>query len=241
MKRILIHIIILIIILINLLLPVSCSKILFDEDIERRELHFGSFNAIEIRGIYDIILVQDSTNRLIITGKNHIQSLDASVLNDTLKIDNRIFSIEPSRNSLEIHFTALSSLITHHPVRISTADTLKSDLFCYFAFGEIEEARLMVDCNYLIVFGGHNTLGNFHVSGKTSFADLSVRYGASMDASMLRCRNAEVYNSSAGNIYVNASEKIKTYITGTGNIYYYGNPIIEMIEKTGEGRLISVR
>jgi hypothetical protein len=91
-----------------------------------------------------------------------------------------------------------------------------------------------------LIFGGHNTLGNFHICGKSDFADLSVRYGASMDARELKCTEAEVYNSSAGDIYVNASGSLRAYISGTGNIFYYGNPALEIMEKTGEGRPIRI-
>lgn len=216
----------------------SCQKILFNDEQEFRQIPLGKFNAALIKGIYNIVLVQDSTDKLVITGRNRVSRIDARVVNDTLTIDNNTFTLDPSRNNLELHFSTLKYLITYHPVSITVKDTIRSDFFNYTAIGEIEEADLAVRCDYLIIFGGHNTLGNFHISGKTYFADLSVRYGASMDARKLICTKAEVYNSSAGDIYVNATDQIKAYLNGTGNIYYYGNPRIDIPEKNGEGKMI---
>ncbi len=237
MKKILKYLLMIPVILIMI---VSCQEILFNDDPESREIMLENFSKIKVNGIFNITLIQDSLNKLVISGKHRISDIEADVNNDTLKIDQKSFSIEPERNSLELHFTTLQYLKTQHPVKLTVKDTIKADFFCYMAIGEIEEVYITIDCNYLIIFGGHNTLGNLFISGKCGYADLSARYGASLDAEGLICKRTEIYNSSAGDIRVNAAEEIKAYIVGTGNIYYRGKPAINLVENTGSGRMIQV-
>ncbi len=224
-----------------LLTIVSCQKILFDNDVRTNEIILEDFNAVEVYGIYNIVLVQDSTNRLVITGSNDIYSVDAFIENDTLIIDNhKKFSLNQEKNRLILHFTNLFHIATHDPVNISNRDTILTDHFSYNGVGEITEAELTINCNQLMVASSANTLGNFHFTGKTSYFALWNCYGSGMFADSLVCREAYIYTESIGPVRINASEHIRTFIRGSGNIYYYGNPVIDIEEKTGEGEIIKI-
>ncbi len=219
----------------------SCQKILFDDDIKTREIFLEDFNAVRIYGIYNIILVQDSSNRLLITGSNDISSVDAIIVDDTLVIDDhKIVSFNPHKNRLILHFSSLNHIATHDPVNISNRDTIVAERFVYHGVGEITEARLVINCNQLIVANSANTLGNFHFTGKASYCLLWNRYGSGMFADSLQCRDADIYTESIGPVNVNASDHIRAFIRGPGNIYYHGNPVIEIVEKNGEGKIIDL-
>jgi hypothetical protein len=217
----------------------SCQKILFNEDNSTRELFLKDFNAVKFSGIYNIILIQDSTNRLFISGKNDIYSIDAIVKDDTLIInDHKKLSFNPSKNTLVLHFTNLNYMVTYDPVNVTNEDTIKADQFLYDAIGEIAEVRLAIDCNNIVVANSANTLGYLYFKGKTNNCTFFNRYGSSIFADSLTSKNAEIINESVGDVYINASEHIKAYIWGNGNIYYYGTPVIEIAEKRGNGKVI---
>lgn len=220
-------------------LTASCQKILFNEEESTREIRFENFHAVKFSGIYNIILIQDSTNRLVITGKKDVNSIDAIVKNDTLIIDDhKKISFNPNKNTLALHFKNLQFMVTYDPVNVSNTDTLKADYFLYEAIGEIAEVRLTVACNYFSVVNSANTLGYFYFNGITNSSTFFNRYGSVIFADRLLCRNAEIINESIGDVHINASETIKAYILGPGNICYYGAPLIEISEKRGDGRLI---
>ncbi len=217
---------------------ISCQKIFFDDDESTRELFFEDFHTVKISGIYNIVLIQDSTNRLVITGNNHINSIDASVHNDVLIIDDPSkMSFNTNKNTLALHFSNLNYMVTFNPVNISNVDTIKADWFSYDAIVEVAEVNLVVDCNYFSV-GVANTLGDFHLSGKANYCDLYCLYGCNFFAGNLSCRYAYIYNESVGDVYVKVSEKLTVSIGGPGNIYYYGTPVIEIEEKRGDGKII---
>lgn len=220
-------------------LIISCQKIIFNADERTRELFLEDFNAVKFSGIYNIVLIQDSTNRLVITGQNDIKSIDAVIKDGMLIIDDhKKMPFNPRKNTLTLHFSNLEYMSSWDPVNISNTDTIKADQFHYDAVGEIAEVRLTIECNDITLYNSNNTLGYFYFNGKTNNCTFSNRYGCSIFADSLSCKNAEIVNESVGDVYVNASENIKVYIRGPGNIYYYGNPVIEIAEKRGEGRLI---
>jgi hypothetical protein len=224
-----------------LLTFVSCQKILFDDDVRTNEIILEDFNAVEFYGIYNIVLVQDSTNRLVITGSNDIYSVDAFIENDTLIIDNhKKVSFNAEKNRLVLHFTNLDHIATHDPVNISNRDTINADRFVYHGVGEITEADLTINCIQLIVSNSANTLGDFYFRGKVSYCLLWNRYGSGMFADGLTCKDADIYTESIGPVNINASGHIRAFIRGPGNIYYYGNPVIDIEEKTGEGEIIKI-
>ena len=220
---------------------ISCQKIFFNENESTRELFLKDFHALKISGIYNIVLIQDSANHLVITGKNDINSVSAVIIDDTLIIgNNKKISFNPGKNTLALHFSSLEYMVSYDPLNVSNTDTIKADNFLYEAIGEIAEVRLTVDCKYFNVVNSANTLGYFYFNGKADNCTFFNRYGCSIFADSLLCKNAEIVTESVGDVYINASESIRASIWGPGNIYYYGTPVIEIAEKRGDGKLIGL-
>jgi hypothetical protein len=223
------------------LLIISCRKILFSDDENTRVVPLKDFHAVKFSGIYNIVIIQDSANRLVITGKNDINSIDAVVIDDTLIIDDhKKMSFNTNRNTLFLHFSNLGYIATYDPVNISNSDTIKADRFYYDAIGEVADVRLVVDCSYLYVVNYPNTHGHLYFNGIAGGCTFINSYGCSIFADSLSCKNAVIDNASAGDVYINASEHIRAIIRGPGNIYYYGSPVIEIEERGGNGKLIQL-
>jgi hypothetical protein len=225
-------------ILVSVLI-ISCKKILFNENESTREITFGDFHAVKISGIYNFLLIQDSANRLVITGKNDISSIDAIIKNDTLIIDDhKSLSFNPNKNSLILHFSNLKFIDSTDPINLSNTDTIQADQFTLVAEGEIAEVRLVIKCNRFFALNNSNTLGYLHFIGKTESCWIWNRYGSSMYADSLHCKDAAIYNESVGDVSVNASDNIDAYLLGPGNICYHGTPVINIVEKRGTGKII---
>ena len=227
--------------LLLILLMCSCRKLFFDGETLTRLITLQDFHAADFSGIFNIKLVQDSVCSLEITGEKNPGSIIACVENDTLIIkDPHIKSFNPNKNTLILHFKDLKYLVTRNPVTLTTQDTIRTATLSYDAIGEIAEVRMMIDCNTFILVNSANTLGFFHLAGKAENTNYFNRYGCSIIADSLQVKNAVVRNESIGEVRINASEMITAYIVGPGNIFYYGNPVIHIAEKTGEGRIIKI-
>jgi hypothetical protein len=216
----------------------SCSKIQGDnEPVIISGL--GNFKVAKVRGIYNIILVQDTLNMIVVSGSEHLNSISAGVIDDTLEItDHKNLSLKPGRNTLEVHFKKLEYLTTYDAVHVTNTDTLNVERFSYDALGEISEAELALNCNYLFLCTSANTLGNIKLSGRANYFSIFNRYGSSIIAPDLKCREVFVTTQSIGNDYVYATDFLQVYIWGPGNIYYRGNPLTDVVEKTGPGNLV---
>jgi hypothetical protein len=220
-------------------LIISCQKILFKEDESTREILLKDFHALKISGIYNFVLIQDSTNRLVITGKNDIHFIDALIKDDTLIIDDhKKLSFNPNKNTLVLHFSNLKYIDSSDPINLSNRDTIKADQFILIAEGEIAEVRLVFKCNFFLTTNNSNTLGYLHFIGKAESCWIWNRYGSCMYADSLLCKDAAIYNDSVGDVNINASDNIEAFIRGPGNICYYGNPVINLVEKRGTGKII---
>jgi hypothetical protein len=223
------------------LVTISCQKILFNHDEEKRELDFENFHFVKISGIYNIVLIQDSLNQLVITGKNDINTIDAYTDSDTLYINDRQkVHFNPARTTLTLHFSDIEYMRTIDPVNITSPDTIKATMFLYETVGEIAEIRLTVDCSFLYAVNSSNTLGSFYFNGKADYCKFINRYGSNIFADSISCKYADITNESIGDIHINASAEIKAYIRGSGNIYYYGTPSVKVEEKTGKGEIFRI-
>lgn len=217
----------------------SCQKLLFDSEAEFRVIQTGDFHAIRISGIYNIVLVQDSSGIVEITGSNEIKSVDAKIINDTLVIDDhKKMQLNPNKSTIVIHFKSVEYMVTYDPVNVENRDTVRGEKFSYDAIGEIAQVNLSLNVGYMVLVNSANTLGQFRLSGKASAFSCFNRYGSTILASNLSCNNAYITNESAGDVYVSSSDFIQAFIWGPGNIYYSGNPVIEIAEKRGDGKVI---
>jgi hypothetical protein len=225
-------------VLVSIIMP-SCREIFFNEEEGTRELILEDFHAVKVSGIFNIVLIQDSTDRLVINGKNDISSVEAFVENDTLVIDDhKKMSFNPNKNTITLHFSSLEYLETIKSVSITNIDTIRADQFTYCGAGEIAEVRLVIKCNNIQILNNSNTLGYLHFIGKAENSWIWNRYGSVMNAESLFCRNAIIYNESVGDVSISASENLDVFVRASGNIYYRGNPIINILEKKGDGRII---
>ena len=214
-----------------------------ERDIISEEMMLNSFKHINIYGIYNVVLKQDTIHKLIIEGvEDFIADIEARVENDTLiirDIHKNLFRIE-ERPTLYLHFTDIKYLWTINPVNVTNEDTLKLDWFYYYPIGEIGEAYLTVQCNFFGMDNSANTLGRFFIRGTAQTARFYNRYGSSIYADSLKSQVVQVYNESVGDVYVYADELLRVFIWGPGNIYYSGEPVVQIIEKRSSGMVLKL-
>jgi hypothetical protein len=238
------------IIIILFLLLYSCEKNTSrcftgagNETEEERIL--GRFSYIYVNDIFDLVLVQDSVNKVILKGgENLLPNVSTEVYNDTLIIENSTICNwlrDYEKIEITVHFIDLRHLITFAPVRITSSDTLMCEYFKYYAIGEIGEADLILNCGYFRFDDSYNTLGQFRFSGKTEMSRFFINYGSSLYAGNLISENTDIYFQTIGDMYIHVTGQLRIWIWGPGNVYYSGNPdTVEVMERKSTGRIIKL-
>lgn len=220
-------------------LAISCQELLFNDEESTREITLKDFHYLEVNGIFNIMLIQDSVNRLFISGGNNISTIDAQISGDSLVVDDhKKISLNHTKNTLTLHFTNLDYIKFNDPVNVSNLDTIKADVLTVVAVGGIAEVRMVINCNTFEIINHANTLGYLNFIGYAKSCSISNRYGSCVFADSLICKDAEIYNESIGEVRVHASDNIEASIRGSGNIYYHGTPVIKIVESIGKGRVI---
>ena len=221
------------------LLISSCGK--SENVIVTKEYVLNSYSIAYVNAISDIILVQDTGYKMIYKGSEEIfKDISVNIANDTLFITDtrkRLLKID-DRPAMYLHFENLRSLVTFKPATVGNTDTLKLNYFYLYSIGELGEVELTLDCNTFGLDNSANTLGRYVIRGKSDIVYMFNRYGSTIIADNLICREARVINESIGDVYIHAEEILNVYLWATGNIYYTGNPVIQVVEKRDSGRLI---
>jgi hypothetical protein len=211
----------------------------------KKEILLEDFKNIRIEDIFDILLVQDTLNKIILEGsENLLPHVKTVVQKDTLLIENSLrcnWLRDYEKVTLSVHFRELKHIVTLAPVNIISHDTLKVDTLRYFAIGEIGEADLILDCRYFRFDDSHSTLGLFKFRGKAGKSRFYVNYGSSLDAMDLVSAQSDIYQETIGDIYVNVTEHLRVWIWGPGNVYYSGNPpLVEIMENRSSGKITRI-
>jgi hypothetical protein len=80
--------------------------------------------------------------------------------------------------------------------------------------------------------------GNISISGTADFADLSVGGSGNIRMYSLNANEARASVSGSGNIELAVSDKLEAFVSGSGNVFYKGNPGEVLQHVSGSGKVI---
>jgi hypothetical protein len=211
---------------ITLLLTSSCSK---DEQLTTQDVAVLSFNHIELKGAFDLILTEGETLSVRLVGhKNTIEKVNFTNLGDTLYVNNerKMKWLTPKKNKIEIHVTSppLKRVKADGGSYVSTTNPITTDEFGLILTGKSAEANLMLDCGVFYFWNNFPTGGKLTLQGKTDILKLWNTALMSVEAQHLISDIAIVENYSKGDCIVNVQETLTYRIDGSGNIQLYGSP-----------------
>lgn len=121
--------------------------------------------------------------------------------------------------------------------KLENSDTLKADTLTLVTkfFGGM---KLNVECNHLVM----DISGSMPVviSGKARTCEIKHTSTPLLDASQLETEKCSISITQSGVVKIRVKNEIVARISGTGGIYYLGNPGIVDREITGNGYMINL-
>jgi len=206
---------------------------------EKRNLPY--FNSIFIEDNIDVYIVQDTfRNVKIEAGKNIISNIKTEVTEKTLFIKNTNTCnwVRSYKKKIKVFVTTNDLIkITHDGEGLITSnDTLTDTLFLHITgAGDIK-----LNINAKLIWLDMYVLGNVELSGVTDRLNASVNSFGHLLTEDLICDECDILSTGEGDAYIHCEKSLKATIKHIGNIYFYGNPVVESII-TGDGRIVNVK
>jgi len=228
----------------------SCKTDFFCDCLEgggstkQTEYKFSKETGLTIKSAFDVYLINDTINKIIIEGgENLLKNVKITTDSTRLSISNNNVcnwarSYENIR--LYIHTQTLKDYNNESPSRIVSTNTLKSDYLSLRNNTPLCSVNLSVDCDYFY-FDHWNGSGEFTLKGRcTTFESQSLGTASSgpVWADSLKITNANIYTNSTGDYHLNVSNELVVKILWIGNVYYKGNPTVKIDTLASSGRPI---
>ena len=230
------------------LLCFSCNDGLFDSGTTiTREIEINEgFSRIDIENIFDIVLVQDTINKALVTCGRNLQPYVSIGVKDsilTLAQDTKFnWSRKYERIKLELHLIKVAEVNIHKPISLKSIGVLKGNTFKLMDWNQVSEVDLALDYHSVGVYMVSDNFGRYHLKGKC-FSAYFEGWGSCqvMADSLVVSTYCFVKHRGMGDVYVNVNGQLGISLEFTGNVYYTGNPTqITITQQTSTGRLIKM-
>lgn len=213
----------------------DCLKKSGPEITELRTLE--NFNEVYIEDKIDVILKPSSVYEVEVTfGKNILPKITSNVIDGKLYLKNEA-TCDMVRNLKErpvvtIGFPSISHIEYSGSGDISCVDSLRGPSFTFEQWNGSGNVDLIStsDTLKILLHTGH---GNVKVSGTSVLSEYYSNAVGGIDAREVSAEVCLVNNSGVNSIYLTVSDYLYSYIGGSGNVYYRGEP---SIEQTGDGK-----
>lgn len=196
----------------------------------------GSFSEVVSTGSFDVRILQDSVNEVIIQAEsNIIPYIRTSIKGNTLELG--VVDSKCLRNNEEI-------VVTVRAININTvglegsgnvfAENVTGDFTNIFISGSGElNAGVQADELYAVISGS----GNIETWGAVNEGELLISGSGNIYAYDLYQNRCNAGISGSGSMFVTVKDYLDVNISGSGNVYYKGNPVVHTVI-TGSGMVV---
>lgn len=184
----------------------------------------GSFNAIEIDGVFSVNIIESATEGVEVIGdSNIVANVNVEVNDKLLSIafnkgvnikygDDLIVNISVNNlkklNINNVGHTNCENLLVCKTLEVKNSSVGKVNL-------NIEASKLTVE---------NSAVGNLTLSGTTNDLEINNSAVGNIKAYDLKSKTAEIIHTGVGNMEITATKKINIENSGVGNVTYKGNP-----------------
>jgi len=222
-----------------------------------QEFDVAPFDKVEAATVIDVEIVQGDSLKVVAEGNENIMNyLEIKVVNNKLRVDlvhgsfshfdMKVYITMPTVSEIDIEstgdiyaegFTGLRSL----KVRSSSTGKFTSDGIFDIA-GDLDvvsssTGSITLDANCQNIDARLSSTGSITIGGTCNYQSIDLSSTGNYNAYDLLSEECTVETSGTGDSKVNVSEQLDVTIRSVGNVYYKGNPRVN-IEDYSIGDLI---
>jgi hypothetical protein len=223
----------------------SCKKnaLFYAGDDAMEIVEIDSFEKIEIEDVFDIVLVSDSVDYVCIRcGENLMPNIEIKQEGKLIYLYNHNkyhWSREYKRVNLEIHSTQLKTIIIREPISLCTKDTFVAESIGITDWSKISIVDMTVDVGHINLGVSSDNTGEYTIKGKTNSCYFRAWGSCFYIADQLKANTCTVRHDGIGDVVVNVKDNLSVQLNTYGNVYYKGNPEINL-KRSSSGSLIKI-
>ncbi len=212
------------------LVTVACAdaqwrnRVTGNGDVQKEERKATEFTGVKTSSAIDVYLSQGAGHRIVVEAdENLLEYIVTEVKDNVLRVypdeDVSIRRAERMRvyvtmeNVEYISASSAGDVIGETPVK---TETLK------ISASSSGDVKLEVYAKKLLL--KTSSAGDITLKGTADIVEASTSSAGDIKAYDLKVREADLSSSSAGDILITVTERLKARASSAGDIYYYGNP-----------------
>jgi hypothetical protein len=205
---------------------------------QQREV--SPFNAIELKGVFNTVLVQGTKEAVLVETDENLQELiTVKVENNVLKVgmkDSTSFG-KVSKMVVRITLVDLSRLQSESVGSLSCASTLRLPHHLKVKVQSVGTTSLDLDADTLEIEA--DIVGNLDLKGKVHLAHIRHDGLGSIHAFGLETYSMELITNGIGSSEVFATHELNVKANGVGGVRYKGDPERKEIKNDGLGKVVA--
>jgi Putative auto-transporter adhesin, head GIN domain len=213
----------------------SCNVISGNGNVRKEKRNTPDFSGVEALGSIDIEIKKgDSPSVEVEDDDNILPYIETDVNGGVLSVHYRSgTSVTNDHAKVYVTTPSLGKVDATGSSDILIRDTLSNSNKIEMKVTGSGSIRGLVDAPSIeIAISGS---GNIDLAGRTRDLNASVSGSGDLHCSDLLSENTTVRVSGSGNAHVFASLSLSATVTGSGDVYYLGNPSSPSIHTTGSG------
>jgi hypothetical protein len=231
----------LLLLLISSVLFISCATVSGNGNVRDENREIADIREVRTSGSIDVeirsgdnyaLTVQDDENLLPYV----ITEVDDGVLNVHYKDG---YSVMRDHAKVTVTVPTLEKLASSGSADITSAGVIKNPGKIEISTSGSGDIKAEVDAPSISVNGSGS--GNVTLAGRTKDFDCRMSGSGDVNCGNLKSENAVVRVSGSSDVHVFASVSLKVNVTGSGDVYYGGNPTSPEIRITGSGSAKAVQ
>jgi hypothetical protein len=214
------------------------SKVKGNGNIITEKRTTSNYNGIRSSGSFHVLLVNGKEGEITLKGEENILPLIETIIEN---------------NTLKIRFQKNTNVRTTKKV-IITVPVTDIETITLAGSGNIESKNVLKGENIITKLSGSGSInlvanteeinaeitgsGNINLEGTAVLFNTKITGSGDVKAYELQAEEVQIKITGSGSVKANVSKRIAAKITGSGNVYYQGNPKYVNSKTTGSGSII---
>lgn len=213
----------------------SCNVITGNGNVRDENRNIPNIHTVKTSGSIDVEIKSGDTYALMVQDDENVLPYIVTDVNDGVLNIHYKNGTDINNDHAKVFVTApsLDKIVTTGSGDINGDGIIKSSNHLEFNLTGSGDINADVDAPSIKVSGSGS--GNIKLAGRTKDFDCKFSGSGDVNCGNLQSENTTITISGSGNAHVFASVRLKARTSGSGDIYYLGNPASPEIHSSGSG------